>query len=544
MTKLVKAVYHPEIRTVEFTAGSGSRLLRSGGTLAWLFNNPGNLRPKKGSAYAGQIGVGDTRHGKLCIFSSVEAGRSEKRALLRRKYNSMTLRDAIYTYAPPADNNDSESYLAFVKKKTGLTDGVVLETLSDLQLDSMMAAMEQMEGFDARKETRKEQWVHVTSLILSDGARPISNQPVVIKRGDLAENASTDAFGRLPPLVTLEGGELIAVMARRGESALEKMTEIVLEARSQALVLVRSAEEHVGVLTSHNPRPASAPKRRRPTRYVVQPGDTLAKISKRFGVDVEKLLADNAGTIRNPDRIMAGQVISVYGKALPAAARGASAAAPPSSVQSLRSRAGQGHPLAIVAADLKRAPWMETAVAQLELWGGAHEQVIDDTINYHKETGLGFKSLSTAWCASFVNYCLKSAGYSHSGSAGSQSFKSSKFFHRISSPLYGALVVYSNPAKPGQGHVAFVYCKLRSGDLAVLGGNQGDSISFNSHEGVYIRSLKYKLEGFFVPIAYRDYAERQLAQGGDLGDDVYTLATLRAAFGKSTRVSRSDQNTR
>lgn len=445
---------------------------------------------------------------------------------------------------PPADNNDSESYLAFVQKKTGLADAAVLETLSDSQLDSMMAAMEQMEGFDASKDTRKEQWVHVTSLILSDGARPIPNQRVVIKRGDLAENSSTDAFGRLPPLVTLDGGDLIAVMMRRGENALEKMTEIVLEARSQTLVLVRSAEEHVGVLSSHNPRPASAPKTRRPTRYVIQPGDTVAKISKRFKVDVAELLADNAGTIRNPDRIMAGQVILVYGKEAPTPARAARATAPPSPVQLLRSKAGQGHPLAIVAADSKRAPWMETAIAQLELWGGENEDVIDDTINYHMETGLGFKSLSTAWCASFVNYCLKVTGYTHSGSAGSQSFRSSQYFNRISAPLYGALVVYSNPAKPGQGHVAFVYCRLRGGDLAVLGGNQGDSISFNSHEGVYLRSLKYKLEGFFVPVAYREYAEKQLVRGGDLGDDVHTLSTLRAAFGKATKVSSSDQNTR
>jgi hypothetical protein len=89
-----------------------------------------------------------------------------------------------------------------------------------------------------------------------------------------------------------------------------------------------------------------------------------------------------------------------------------------------------------------------------------------------------------------------------------------------------------------------VYCKLKGEDLAVLGGNQGDSITFNSHVGVYLNSMKYKLEGFFVPIAYKEYAENQRALGGDLGGEVHTLASLRAEFRKSARMTAADQSTR
>ena len=71
--------------------------------LAWLLNNPGNLRP--GGKYVSMIGQADTASGKFAIFSSAEEGRKEKRALLRRKYNDMTLYNAMHTYAPEGEND-------------------------------------------------------------------------------------------------------------------------------------------------------------------------------------------------------------------------------------------------------------------------------------------------------------------------------------------------------------------------------------------------------------------------------------------------------
>ena len=543
MTKFVKAFFHKDTRTVEFAASNGDRMLRSGGTLAWLFNNPGNLRPKSESLYPGQVGTGETKYGRLCIFSSVEAGRAEKRALLRRKYNPMSLRKAIFTYAPPADNNDSESYLSFVKRKAGLVDEVVIEDLSESQLDTLMSAMEQYEGFNAKKETRKETWVHVTQVTLSDGARPIPGHPVAVVRGGNVQDVKTDAFGRLPLFVTTVPGELLSLKVGRNTS-LQCTVDLLLQEQSRSFVLLRSGSEYIASLASHNPLPGNKPRKPDPIRYVVQSGDSMQKIAKRFNVDPEKLAGDNKATVRNPDRIFPGQVVWIHGKGPQRRAGQILPATHLQRTRAARSKDNQGHPLGVVGLDQKRAPWMETAVTELKKWGGTEETVIDDTINYHKNIGLSFKSLSVAWCASFVNYCLKTAGYAHSGSAGSQSFRHSANFHKLAAPVYGALVVYSNPKKPGQGHVAFAYCKLKGGDMAVLGGNQGDSITFNPHRGVYIDLLKYKLQGYYVPIAYKEHAEKELKQGGDLGDEEYTLTALRAAFGKSAKVTQADQNTR
>ena len=81
MPTYISAVFNKDTRTVEFTADNGDKLIRSGGSLAWLLNNPGNLRP--GGKYAKMIGQADTKSGKFAIFPTAEDGRAEKRALLR-----------------------------------------------------------------------------------------------------------------------------------------------------------------------------------------------------------------------------------------------------------------------------------------------------------------------------------------------------------------------------------------------------------------------------------------------------------------------------
>lgn len=46
------------------------------------------------------------------------------------------------------------------------------------------------------------------------------------------------------------------------------------------------------------------------TRYVVQPGDTLSAIARRFGVTLQVLIAANP-QITNPDLIFPGQIIFI-----------------------------------------------------------------------------------------------------------------------------------------------------------------------------------------------------------------------------------------
>lgn len=56
------------------------------------------------------------------------------------------------------------------------------------------------------------------------------------------------------------------------------------------------------------PTPIPAPT---PQVYTIKAGDTLSKIAKAFGVTVDDLLAANKDTIKNKDRIVVGNQITI-----------------------------------------------------------------------------------------------------------------------------------------------------------------------------------------------------------------------------------------
>lgn len=603
MTTFVRAVYHADVRTVEYTAENGDRLLRSGGTLAWRLNNPGNLRP--GRLYEGVIGTADTPNGRFAIFASPDEGRTEKRKLLRRGYDHLSLRDAIFKYAPP-NENDTEKYLAFVRRRTSLGDNTLLSTMSDAQLGDIMAAMEQMEGYNANQETRRERWVHVTSVSLSDGARPLADYPVQVVRNGSPTRMRTDARGALPAMVTTTDGEEVIVL--EATDAAPEIGRITLEQRSRSIVLSRLRDIFEGVSQPHTPtREAAPPPSPAPVRYVVQPGDTLSAIARRFRTTTSQLLQANSSAVRHADRIRPGQVLMVHtgaaasrtGSSPQAAAPAAPApAAPtrytvrrgdtlstiaarhgtdtasilaanrqsvrnphliqpgqrlvipsrgtptatappratrpprrPASTTSARSRENEGHPLAIVPLNQRRAPWMEHAYAEATRWAGRTEDVIGRTINYHHELGTRWlKSLSgssNAWCASFVNWCLREAGYTISKDHfRARSFVSDANFAQIDAAIYGALGVV------GTSHVGFVYAKAANGNPIMLGGNQSDQINFAAFNKASMR--------YYVPLTYLEFARAEVR---DPRLDVSTASTLNVELGITVN-SRASGSTR
>ncbi len=85
----------------------------------------------------------------------------------------------------------------------------------------------------------------------------------------------------------------------------------------------------------------------------------------------------------------------------------------------------------------------------------------------------------------------------------------------------------------GTGHVGLLYAKLDNGDYTVLGGNQGDSITLNTHKGVYINSLKCKLIGFYVPKSYKAIAENLMQSDGGFGQEI-SLSKAKKSISDST----------
>lgn len=522
MAKFIKASYSEKAKTVEFLTDSGDRLLRSGGTIAWRFNNPGNLRP--GKKYTLHIGEGQTASGPFLIFPTPEAGRKEKKGLLLRKYGAHTISDMLYVYAPPHEN-DTEGYIQYVCERTGFKRTQTIERLSDEDLAKLMAAMEDREGYHHKKETRKEVWVRTTSIVLSDGASPLADLPIKIVRNGVETLIRTNAFGLLAPLVHYKIGEQIEIWIEDIKNEWQKIDTLDLGDKSQVLTYVRNLLIAKGSTAPHNPIPNTT-KKQRVIRYVVQPDDTLSKIANRFKTDASKIQTDNA--IKNPNLIMPGRVLMIgKGRSDPTFSDSGIRLSRPSAkkendpvmkrTMTERSKDGQGHPLALIPFVQKRAPWMEFALHEAERWAGKKEDEIGKERNYHRLVNPknGLKSLTGSnnpWCASFVNWCLMQAGYPTSHSpASSQSFLSDKNFVRLDRPVYGSIVVWSNflesTGKPdGTGHVGFLY-----GTNAVLGGNQSDAINFKGNsDSTWSHNSKgkiiQKIRGYYVPLAYLEFA--------------------------------------
>ena len=123
--------------------------------------------------------------------------------------------------------------------------------------------------------------------------------------------------------------------------------------------------------------------------------------------------------------------------------------------------------------------WLEIAHAELgtkEIKGKKHEPQI---VEYHQTTSLHAQDDETPWCSSFVNWCMKEAGYKGTYKANARSWL--KWGYMISTPAFGCVAVLSrgNP-KGWQGHVAF-YVGQTKDHVLLLGGNQGDQVSIQKY---------------------------------------------------------------
>lgn len=513
MPRFVKASYNESTRTVEYIADNGDRLLRRGGTIAWRFNNPGNLRP--GSKYTLHIGQGKTASGPFLIFPTPEAGRTEKKSLLLRKYEEESISSMLYVYAPPQEN-DTERYIQSVCKKTGFSRDQIIGKLSDDELGKLMTAMEEHEGYHHKADTREERWVRTTSVAFSDGARPLADLPVKVMRNGTQTILKTDTYGHLRPFLHMHAGEVVDLWVQNMQQEWVKLEALTLGAISKAHMFICDRLDIRATTGLHNASTADV-KKSYSFRYVVQPGDTLAGIAAKFKISIDKIQKDNG--IKNPNRIMASQVL-VISKDDDAKENSTEHVSPPStSLQKVqlntstitarpaRSKEGTGAPLAIIPSHQKRAPWMQIAIDEAKRWAGKKETEIEKAINYHRHTGqTWFKSMSgdtNAWCASFVNYCLMQAGYQMSKQkARAKSFSEDINFIEVKKPIFGAIALFG---RKGGGHVAFVYGKEKGGEkVVVLGGNQGDMITFIA------RGPKTNLIGYYVPLAYKNFAEQEL----------------------------------
>jgi uncharacterized protein (TIGR02594 family) len=105
----------------------------------------------------------------------------------------------------------------------------------------------------------------------------------------------------------------------------------------------------------------------------------------------------------------------------------------------------------------------------------------------------------TAWCAAFVNWCLRQAGAPYLNYATAKSWLG--FGHPVAFPVYGCVTIIKPSSSTGSttGHVAF-FVRHRGDRIVLLGGNQSDQVRESSYPESWVQK-----DGYRWPTSMDDY---------------------------------------
>ena len=142
---IVEIKFQSNDKSTVYITKTGIRIKR-GDTIstAWKNNNPGNIRASSSMQWLGAIGQSNG----WCVFASEQDGiNAMKKLLMSKNYNHLTLRGAIYKWAPAKDNNSPERYTNYVSKTASISPDKPMKDITDYELENMVRAMQKFEGW-------------------------------------------------------------------------------------------------------------------------------------------------------------------------------------------------------------------------------------------------------------------------------------------------------------------------------------------------------------------------------------------------------------
>lgn len=121
--------------------------------------------------------------------------------------------------------------------------------------------------------------------------------------------------------------------------------------------------------------------------------------------------------------------------------------------------------------------WLDVAKEELgvsEVRNGENPRILE----YHAHTGLHASDDETAWCSSFVNFCMDKCGIDGTHSAAALSWLN--WGRELQKPINGCIVVFDHG--DGHGHVTFFDHEQDDGLLVCLGGNQSNTVKYSAFD--------------------------------------------------------------
>jgi len=129
--------------------------LRSGGTIAWRNNNPGNLKEGPFSRQHGSVGKDYIGH---AVFPTYNIGKNAAFSLLfsgNSVYNNLSIEAAMKRYAPTSDGNNPNSYANVLARAVNKPKTTRLSQLTSAQKETFLRTLFRFEGYSVGKVTRE-----------------------------------------------------------------------------------------------------------------------------------------------------------------------------------------------------------------------------------------------------------------------------------------------------------------------------------------------------------------------------------------------------
>ncbi len=161
--------------------------VKTGGSLSWIHNNPGNIRPagheaERYGAYAGR------QHANFAIFPNEQTGFEAIKSFLRAR-NSKSITQIMEIYAPRGDgNNDPDAYAATIANRLAVPVSTIVGSLSDSQLTTFASEIKRVEGWIPGTSYGLDALPDEVLQALTNPSTPDqpANRPV-LRRGDTGE---------------------------------------------------------------------------------------------------------------------------------------------------------------------------------------------------------------------------------------------------------------------------------------------------------------------------------------------------------------------
>lgn len=133
----------------------------------------------------------------------------------------------------------------------------------------------------------------------------------------------------------------------------------------------------------------------------------------------------------------------------------------------------------------------EKYIGEMEIKGARHNPLI---LQWWKDIKRGgIKNDETPWCAAYAGAMLERVGIRSTRFEGAKSYLD--WGITLPRPVYGCIVVFT---RQGGGHVGFVVGMTESGNLLVLGGNQGDAVNIKAFGLDRVSGYRWP-EGYSMP---------------------------------------------